>query len=867
MKKVVGKLIFIRFVISVLFCLFLSPSVYAQKLNEDKVVLDNGLTVLLTEMPTSPVVSVYALIKTGSATEGKYLGSGITHLLEHMLFKRTKNRSEGQIATEIQAAGGYINAATSKDYTIYTITIPNDKVNIAIDVLSDMLKNSYFDKSEFEKERDVVYKEIKLGEDNPDREFNELIYDTVYINHPYEFPIIGYKELLSALTIEDLNDYYSANYIPNNAILSIAGGISIQELLPIVDAKFSDFKRKTPVVRNLPREPQQISMRSVTKSYPTNLTRAAMSFQSMGLNDSDLFAVDVLAQILGQGGSSRLYKVIKQEKELVYSINAFNSTPVDNGIFSIVFTLDKKNLDAVVIEILKEIENIKQKGVSADELKKSVTQVVAANIFSRQTSDQMAYQKAYEYAFTSDEHFSDNYVKSIKQVTNLQIISAANKYLNKNNLSLAVLEPESNSVENKIDSSSNFNENSKMLTLDNGLKVILSNIKVLPIVSINLVVNAGLMQEPEYLNGISNLTADLMVGETKSKDPNKLNEYVESNGISLDSFSGKNSMGISISCLSQDFDKSLDLLYELITEQQFSQKQIDKTKKVVDAIIKSKNDDIYSYSNNMIKKEMFPDHPYGNDSEGTSESLKNISREDIKKFFNKSFIPGNMVISIVGDIEMQKISENIDNKFSKLKMDPINLKIFEPVSIGKEIKKTINLEKQQAMVQIGFIGPDIKAEDKYDVEVLTAILGSSFNGRLFAAVREKLGQAYSLSGGYVPGINTGYIVFYVLTSKEYVDKIEEILKSQFVDIQKNGVSESELADMKSYLKGIFKKSNQTNNEIGFNFALNELYGLGYDYYNDYDKFIDSVTVESIKKAALKYLNVSQSVVLKTLPAD
>jgi len=185
---------FLPFLTIAVFLLFSSPS-QAIENRSSKQILDNGLTVLVTEMPSSPVVSVYALVKAGSATEGKFLGTGISHFLEHMLFKGTHGRGVGEIASRIQAVGGSINASTGMDYTIYTITVPFDSFDVALDILSDMLMNSTMDAEEVERERNVIFGEMRLHNDNPGRKIGELTFKNVYIRHPYRHPIIGYKSL------------------------------------------------------------------------------------------------------------------------------------------------------------------------------------------------------------------------------------------------------------------------------------------------------------------------------------------------------------------------------------------------------------------------------------------------------------------------------------------------------------------------------------------------------------------------------------------------------------------------------------------------------------------------------------------------
>ena len=205
----------------------LSVSVtFAFEQNASKTVLDNGLTVLIQEMPDNPMVSIYALVKAGSTTEGKYLGTGISHFLEHMIFKGTEQRQVGEIASQIQALGGTINASTTFDYTIYTITVPTEVFSTALEIMADALMNSKLDPVELEKERQVILGEMRLHHDNPGERLSDLVFQNVYLRHPYRYPIIGFEPLFKQISRDDIWDYYRSLYAPNNIILSIAGGVT-----------------------------------------------------------------------------------------------------------------------------------------------------------------------------------------------------------------------------------------------------------------------------------------------------------------------------------------------------------------------------------------------------------------------------------------------------------------------------------------------------------------------------------------------------------------------------------------------------------------------------------------------------------------
>ena len=216
-------------------CILATPAAAQDLYPSSKHVLDNGMPVVITEMEGNPMVSVYCLVKTGSATEGRFLGAGISHFVEHMLFKTTKKRKVGQIAREVQAMGGEINATTSQDFTIYTITVPADKFAQALDVLVDQVSEATFDPAEVEKERTVIFREMDLHWDNPESRLGRLAFENLFLKHPYRYPTIGYKELFASITRDELYAYYKEKYVPNNMVLSVAGGVRAKDIMPQIN--------------------------------------------------------------------------------------------------------------------------------------------------------------------------------------------------------------------------------------------------------------------------------------------------------------------------------------------------------------------------------------------------------------------------------------------------------------------------------------------------------------------------------------------------------------------------------------------------------------------------------------------------------
>lgn len=832
-----------------------------------KKVFKNGLTVLVTEMPSSPVVSVYALVKTGAASEGKFLGTGISHFLEHMLFKGTHGRSVGQLAARIQAVGGEINAATGMDYTIYTITVPHDSFDVALSILSDMLMNATMVEEDVERERKVIFGEMRMRQDSPDRKLSEIVFQNVYLRHPYRHPIIGYESLLAGVTREDLVEYYQKNYTPNNTIISVSGNIDIDTVLPKIKNTFKDFKRSRPVVRNLPQEPFQITGRRYEEEYATSLTRLSMSFSGVSLLHPDLYALDVLAGILGQGRSSRLYLDVYEKKGLVHNISASNYTPIDQGIFGITCLLEQGNIEKVIESVLEEIDAIKRNGVKKEELAKVKTQVRSEHVLRHQTAASVTYAQAIDEAFAGDYRFSKKYIDAIDQVTNDAIKRVANQYLIESGLTTVILKPKQKRSGEQPESREVLESKIQKYVLDNGLTVLLKEDDTFPVVSIRLSAAGGVRQEEIALGGLSSMMASTWIKGTKRRSANQIAEETESLGIRLGSFSGRNSFGLSLEFLAEHLPVALDLLKELTLDPTFPEEEIVKIRKNMQAAIRQRDDNIFSTSGLALKETLFLTHPYRLDQRGTLESVAAITRDDLVDFYDRFAVAHNMVLSVFGDIDAGEVLDDIENIFGNLKDQEITLKSHHEDPPRQTREKMVTMDKEQAMVMFGFQGAQLSDDDQYGLEVITTLLGSPFSGRIFTNIRDQLGEAYTLGGQYIPGPDMGVIYFYVQTTEEEVRNVRELLKKEIVTLHSEYVSEQELTDTKAYLKGAFAASQETSLSLSFMVSLDELYGLGFDHYQRYDDRIDRVTKEDIQRLARQYLDLNKMAVVITKPAQ
>src|SRR5216110_1900742 len=308
-----------------------------------KWILPNGLTIIVQEDRSAPVASVQAWCATGSIDEDQHLGAGLSHILEHMLFKGTNTRSANQIAQSVQDVGGYINAYTSFDRTVFWIDVPKDGVGTALEVLSDAMMNSSLPPEEYNKEQEVIRREFAMGYDDPDRMASLLLFATVYQKHPYRLPVIGEMEIYNQLTQEQVMQYYKSRYVPNNLTFIVVCDVDAEKIHQQLADFFKIYPEKSLKPVFVPEEPPQLGRREVHNEFATELSRLELAWHIPEITHPDVPALDLLSTILGEGRSSRLYRRVREQTGLAFGISAFSYTPGDPGLLGIEATVDPKN--------------------------------------------------------------------------------------------------------------------------------------------------------------------------------------------------------------------------------------------------------------------------------------------------------------------------------------------------------------------------------------------------------------------------------------------------------------------------------------------------------------------------------------------
>jgi len=420
-----------------------SPSGSAPSIPNDVrfVTLENGLQLIIREDRSAPVVSAQAWCRAGSINEGQWLGAGLSHVLEHMLFKGTTHRGPGVIDKQVQDQGGYMNAYTSFDRTVYHIDVPNTGAKIAVDILCDIMMNAALPADELGKEMDVIRREMDMNIDDPRQRAARRLFEVAYTQSPYRFTVIGYPDIFNGLQREDIFNYYREKYAPNNVFYVVVGDINAKEVEEQIRAAFAQSKTCIMPSQPLATEPRQVAPREIIEEAAVELAHLHMSWHIPDVRHPDMPLIDVLATLLGNGRSSRLYQQVREKKGLVNSVDAWTYTPGGAGIFGMSAMMEADKFEAARAAMLAELEEMKNNLVTPEELTKAVKQFTAGTLSIRKTMAGQAQDLGGNWMAANDLNFSQRYLDAVKRITPEDLQRVARTYLTTENRTLYALVP------------------------------------------------------------------------------------------------------------------------------------------------------------------------------------------------------------------------------------------------------------------------------------------------------------------------------------------------------------------------------------------------------------------------------------------
>lgn len=826
------------------------------------VTLGNGLTVIVRQDHSAPVVSAQAWCRAGSIDEGRWLGAGLSHVLEHMLFKGTEKRPPGQIDREVQEAGGYMNAYTSFDRTVYWINVPNTGARVALDVLCDIARNAILPPEELAKEMDVIRREMDMGHDDPGRHSGRRLFETAYTRSPYRYTVIGYPDIFNRLTREDIVAYYREKYAPNNLFFVVVGDVAADEVVGQIGEAFADVPARPLPPTVPPTEPPQVAPREITEEGVTELAHVHYAWHIPDIRHPDVPLLDVLGVLLGGGRSSRLFQEVRQKLGLVTSIDAWTYSPGNAGLAGVSAVLEAARFDAADTAIREQVGRLHDAPVSEAEVAKAVKQFAAGTLAIRKTMQGQAQDLGANWMAAGDLNFSERYLAAVRRATPPELQRVACSYLTTSNRTRYALLPKGSRQSQAPSRAVVADHPIKKHVLSNGLCLLIKEDGRLPFVELQLVLRGGVLAEDGVTNGSTHLLARMLLQGTPTRTADEIATSIESVGGHIDTYAGNNSFGISAEVLMDDFGLGLSVLADALLNPAFPAGHLERERAQQLAAIRAQRDQMLQSAFRAMRRKLFGAQGYGLELLGSPGLVAAFSEADLRAAHTRLVRPDQAVLAIYGAIEPDAAQAAVEQAFAGWVM-PADTAASQsdgpPIAAADNGNQDEAADKKQAVLALGFPGATMDSDDRFALGLIQEAC-SDLGSRLFARIRDELGLAYYVGCQNFIGLVPGYFAFYAGTSPEHAPRVEEELRREAAALAEDGLTAEELQRAKAKVIGHKKIARQELGHYAMVTALDELYGLGYQRVDEEDAQFEAVTREETAAVAYKYLRPEAAVI-------
>lgn len=849
----------------------------------------NDLSVLLMEDHSAPVVTFMVTYHVGSRNEA--IGhTGSTHLLEHMMFKGSKNYNKEKgdsIWTVLQDIGAQINATTWMDRTNYFVLLPSEHLGNAIAIEADRMRNLLLRDKDRQPEMTVVINEFERGENDPFDTLDKNIWATAYQAHPYHHSTIGWRSDIEGVSTERLREFYDTFYWPNNATVTIIGDFNKDDALQMVLDNYGAIPKSPHEIPEMyTTEPEQEGARRFVIKRSGQMGIIGIAHKTPEGLHKDNYAIQILSRILGGGKSGRLYKKIV-DKGLATRVSMSDFPFRDNGLFiTYAFLTPGTKHEDVEKIILDEYELLKNKGVTNKEVARARGQIRAEQAYSRDGSYSIA-SNLNEAIATGDWTYYTNYLENINKVTKADIERIVKTYLIENKSTTGYFIPEiagggggggtleTQKVHQPYNYISEQEENSdggvvsetkiadriiEQTPID-GIRLLTMKTGVKDVVTITGSFLGGDQYSPQANMMIADLTAAMLDKGTKNKSKFEIADKLETVGASISFSSGQYHVRFSAKCLKADIPLVLSLLAEQLREPAFNKEDLKTLKTRLVANLKRDKEDTGKQAGGAFLRKLYPkNHPnYAYKIDNRIKMVNDIMPASLKYYHKTFYGLGNMTIVAVGDVDSEAFNSEISKSFGGWKTSPLDKK--EATLTANQVKAgteyvTIK-EKTSADIYIGLpIGIDRNHEDYYPLMVGTYILGGNFSARLMQTVRDEQGLTYSIQS-WVGGIDNGNDGYWVtggsfapqMVNRGYKATIEQLAK--WVE---SGITKAELTAKQSTITGSYKVGLATTSGLAGQILTNAERGRPNSYLDNFPKFINALTMNQINNVIQKYID-------------
>ena len=870
--------------------------------------LDNGMDVITLEDFSSPIVSVQVWYHVGSRNEDP-ARQGFAHMFEHMMFKGTDLVSEEDHFNSIHKVGGYNNAWTSFDKTVYVQTVPVDKIEMVLWLEAERMTHLSINQNTFDTERNVVLEELRMKFNKPYGTSFQKIMNNLYTTHPYHWTPIGNIEHLRATSVPELRAFWKKYYVPNNATLIVVGAIKHKDAQELAQQYFGwipKYDDPTPVIA--PEPPQTEPKTIVIDDENAPAAQAQIIWRTVPAGNKDVVALDLLSNVLGGGNSSRLYRQLVADKQLAVETSAWVWNLQDDGLFGMDATQTPDATAEEILAIFKEqLNDIKKNGVTDTELQKARNRALKSTVTQNLTVSSKSNVLGQAAVIEGNVENANSILDDIKAVTADDIKRVANQYLTDNSSNTIIIKenkdgekaitkaneeapitaeteevapptgrgdaprPDGWPMQVPIGDIKAYKSTPKYTTdtLDNGMKVIVVPNHEVPFVGVHLGFLSGAWSEQKP--GEAAMAMEMLSKGTRNFTEAQLAEELELYAIDLNGSAGMDTSSVSVDCLTEYLPRAMRMLGEVVFNPIFDEEEFAKLKKRTITELSISEETPRYLVDKQFRKVLYGSHPYSRTVTGEQADVESLAINDLKRWYASAATPDKATLIFAGDIERDRaleLSKEIFASWAKALPQPEVALADIPQPQSSHIYIVDRPGSMQSEIRIGTLGMTRRVEPDYFVaRVVSEYFGGSFHSRLNNTLRVEKGLTYGSWATFSPQNLAGQFRVATFTKTESTAEAVQVIFDLLKQLTQQPPTDEELNTTKSYQAGSFVVHRETPQSVAEDLWMIQSQNLSPDYLDKYLAGIAATTKDDCIELIKKYIDPDKMAVIITGDAE